>query len=497
MGINSAAMKKYLTIFLFLVFLLPFPGHCQDPLKQMRSNVKETINGKEYFIHIVKRGQTLYMISKAYGVDVNDVIRENPEVREGLSSEMKLKIPVPVSEETPKKPVKKHNEVSRETELTPPLPVPPPEPVDLRLPCGEDKSPRKNTWRVALMLPLDLDAVTQMDVMSLPDDPEEAYPPLKFVQFYEGFLMALDSLSKEGFKVKVTVYDADKDTLKTKKLLRDPEFKNVDLIIGLLYPRNFQIVADFAEKNRINIVNPISEREQLVKGNPRIFKVRPATSSLQLSLLGFLTANFKEGKIIIVNPSVYPDKDAASNLKKSCLAAKLETVITSDYAGAVEQFSKEKENALIIFSQNKAGALDLITKLNEKRSDCKLTVIGMPRWDKIEDLETDYLVNLKTHVFSPYFVDFADPDVQHFILKYQDRYKAIPDDLAFQGFDVGFYFLTALQKYGKGFERCIAELKMKSLQTTFNFSQSNGNGFENQYWSLYKYENYRMVGVSH
>jgi LysM repeat protein len=502
MGIKPESMKKYTVLIFLSVFLLTGPGYSQDPLKQMRSNVIEKINGQDYYIHTVKRGQTLYMISKAYGVDVNDVIRENPEVKEGINSDMKLKIPVPQSGESQKKipvqPAETPKEKTKEVTMTVPEKAPEPEPPAAPLPCGKDKSSKKETYHVALMLPLFLDEVTQMDGMSPDNGSESGYQPLKFIQFYEGFLVALDSLSKQGMKVKVFVYDVDKDTVKTTMLLRKPEFRDIDLIVGLLYPRNFQIVAEFAAKNNINIINPLSEREQLVKGNPRVFKVMPSASCLQANLLSFLTANFRGGKIIIVNPPVYPDKNAAENLKKSCLGEKMDVVTVQNYAGAVEQFSKENENVLIIFSENKAGALDLITKLNEKRTDSRLTVIGMPRWDKLDELETDYLVNLRTHVFAPYFVDLWDTDVIRFILKYQDRYGAIPEDLAFQGFDVAYYFLTALNNYGKSFERCIPELTMKSLQTSFRFSRPDAkDGYENQYWSIYKYENYKMVGVAH
>jgi len=490
-------MKKYSVFFLFLLFLLSGKTEAQDPLKQLRSGVIEKTDGQEYYIHLVKKGQTLYMISKAYGVEVNDVIKENPEVKEGLKADMKLRIPVPHAEEVQKKTGKHSGEAHREKEKEVVAPVPETPPAETSVPCGEGKSFRNKNYNVALMLPLFLDEVVPMDVMAVPADPETAYQPLKFIQFYEGMLIALDSLAKQGLKVKVFVYDADKDTLKTKKLLREPEMKNMDLIIGLLYPRNFQIVAEFAQKNGINIVNPLSEREQLVKGNPRVFKIRPSGSSLQENLVSFLSANYKEGRIIIVSPPLYPDKEAPLNLKKQCLTGKMDAMIVDSYTAAVEQFSKEQDNVLVIYSENEAAALDIITKLNEKRTDGNLTVIGVPRWDRFDEIESDYLVNLKAHFFAPFFVDTEDPDVRNFILKYQVRYKAVPDDLAFQGFDVAYYFLTALHQNGKNFERCIPDLKMKSLQTSFKFSQANGDGYENQYWSLYKYDNFKLAGVAH
>jgi hypothetical protein len=114
----------------------------------------------------------------------------------------------------------------------------------------------------------------------------------------------------------------------------------------------------------------------------------------------------------------------------------------------------------------------------------------------MEGLEPEYLVNLKTHMMASSFIDYDNPEVKKFVLKFQDRYKTDPDLLAFQGFDIAFYFLTALLKYGKAFDHCINELRMKSLKTDFHFTQSKGNGYENQHWEIYKYEDYKMKRVT-
>ena len=104
-----------------LIFSIVLPA--QEALKQIRSNVIEKIDGKDYYIHTIKKGQTLYMISKAYGADVNDVIRENPEVKEGIRAEQKIRIPV----NKPDEPSKKNEKPvpPRQKELVYPPPAPP------------------------------------------------------------------------------------------------------------------------------------------------------------------------------------------------------------------------------------------------------------------------------------------------------------------------------------------------------------------------------------
>ena len=92
---------------LVVFFLFPYLVNSQttkEQLKQIRSSVIEKIDGTDYYIHTVKRGQTLYMISKAYGVEVNDLIRVNPQVKEGIRAEQKIRIPMAVEKQAEVKP---------------------------------------------------------------------------------------------------------------------------------------------------------------------------------------------------------------------------------------------------------------------------------------------------------------------------------------------------------------------------------------------------------
>jgi len=114
----------------------------------------------------------------------------------------------------------------------------------------------------------------------------------------------------------------------------------------------------------------------------------------------------------------------------------------------------------------------------------------------MEGLESEYLVALRTHFVAQSFIDYENPDVKKFVRDYQVAYHADPVLLGFQGFDVAFYFLSALGNYGTGFQRCLGDLHINSMQTCFEFRQNKGSGFENQHWMVFKYDNYRLVKVN-
>ena len=59
-----------------------------------RSKDKVIISGIAYYLHQVKKGETSYSISKAYGITVEDLNRENPPAVYGINVGQTLRIPV-------------------------------------------------------------------------------------------------------------------------------------------------------------------------------------------------------------------------------------------------------------------------------------------------------------------------------------------------------------------------------------------------------------------
>lgn len=59
-----------------------------------RSHTIVYINGAKYYVHTVKAGDTLYSLSKTYGVEVESITKHNHSSADGLKIDQTLKIPV-------------------------------------------------------------------------------------------------------------------------------------------------------------------------------------------------------------------------------------------------------------------------------------------------------------------------------------------------------------------------------------------------------------------
>jgi LysM repeat protein len=90
--------EKNLSILIFFTgILLGFFINTSAQVTVVRSENKVIIEGKVFYVHIVKAGQTLYSISKAYEVSEASIIRENPGTESGLQVGQVLKIPASVN----------------------------------------------------------------------------------------------------------------------------------------------------------------------------------------------------------------------------------------------------------------------------------------------------------------------------------------------------------------------------------------------------------------
>jgi LysM repeat protein len=66
-----------------------------------QSTEKVRIDGALYYVHVVKKGETLYSLSKAYNVTVEQITQANPELSGGLKVGRNIRIPVTETNATP------------------------------------------------------------------------------------------------------------------------------------------------------------------------------------------------------------------------------------------------------------------------------------------------------------------------------------------------------------------------------------------------------------
>jgi LysM repeat protein/ABC-type branched-subunit amino acid transport system substrate-binding protein len=538
-------MKSGLLTILFSFFL--FTGLFAQDVKI--SAVIEKVDGKDYYIHTVQKGESVWKIAKAYGVTSDDITTVNPGSEKKVKPGEKLKIPVIKSE------VKQANEtfdhlvekgenlssiakkyavtVDAINKVNPGLneKIKPGQVIKIPLTAANKKNqvnkdslglkgdsaaydcnkPKLlDSYNIALMIPFYLDNIYQInpDAPDIREKDASDYISLTFVQYYEGILMALDSLKKTGFSATIYVYDVDEDTASAIKVLQKPELSKMHLIIGPFFENSIKVVAAFARKNNIKVVDPVTLGNGVLKGNPNVFKVSPSAKMQLKQLASFIAGRYPASPVIIVYNNNENEKEyfncfktfLKDDLKKAGVADtgnyKVVVYNQSGIGGITKYFKNPDTNIVVTLSNGEIFVTNYVTKLNDISDKYNMIVFGLPGWQDFDNIETEYLQNINLHLFSASFVDYTDDNVKDFIQKYRDTYKSEPDKYAFQGYDVAMFFFAALKNYGINFDKCIDKISGTYLQDNYKFVKAGErDGFENTFLNIYRYEDYRLVDV--
>ncbi|MCF8304351.1 MAG: LysM peptidoglycan-binding domain-containing protein [Bacteroidales bacterium] len=513
--------------------------------------------------HRVRRNESLYEIAREYNVSVERIFSLNPELKNGLEKRMKLKVPVRIRknaeepetgsaiEEAPGEQERvKREEKKGRYELE--------EKERWRKSRCESKANKDYTYNVALMLPFYLDKVDSIKAMgSEKMQPPSDYESFRFIQFYEGARLALDTLQQQGLKVRLFVYDVDEDLQKTRETLSRPELEYMDLIIGPLYKQSFSLVSDFAGNHNIKIVNPLTKRDEILSGKG-IFKVQPSFDGQLGHLADFISHEYPKANIMIVRQSKYLGEEEKDHIKRylrknapssvnvdgtilhqALLAESFtdtafyrtgvldgiyvedrfyerseieasvwdsisipntikDVVYSPDSAMVLEKKgSIARKNIVIALAHDKAYVLDLITRLNVLRDTMDITLVGLPSW-KDFDLEYEYLMNLELHLFGPDFIQYDHPNTEAFIRKFRREYNTEPDpaEYAYIGYDIMDFFMRALMQFGVNFEKCLPYVDASPLQMRFDFRKTGSGGYENTGTNIFRFDDYERIDLT-
>ena len=458
---------------------------------------KVTIQAQdEFFIyHQVVGNESLFSIAEKYKVTQKQILQVNPEADQELKFGQILSIPK--REFTEKELLIIKGEISDLPNL---LNIDPLYFTDPScLPCKDFVYDEEQSFKVALLMPfyLNLNYSRSYDMASNPKNASFHRNTEVFFEFYEGFLLAINDLRELGLSIDLFVYDTQNDSAVVQAIFDKYEMRNMDLIIGPVYSANFNIAAKFANENRINIVSPISKNNSILTENPFFFQVNPSEEILLANTAKSLETYY-DSTIIVVHNNSEKEQELVQTFRNNLVKSFLnETEVDSVNFTEIfynkqgkkalkSSLKKYQTNIVVIPSSNEVFISNILNYLNTLVSIEKyqITVYGMPSWENFQDLELIFYENLNIHYPSPSFMNENDWQVAQFNNDYLESFNREPSVFSYQGYDIAYYFISALKRYGKYFQFCISqhdvEPNPQGLSLMFNFKRiDEHSGFEN------------------
>lgn len=408
--------------------------------------------------HTVKRGETLYSISKQYDISVEDIQRKNPIVERGLKNGTELIIPVKQTVLDGK------NARALESQAN-------------QLLTQTKQSSSVNVLNVGLLMPF-LDKKADLH--------------LRIQEYYEGFLLAVEKLKNEGANINLYVFDiGSSNTKKLESLLGTMEMQSLNLLIGGVSDEQIKVMSDFSKAHNIKYVIPFSSKNTEVLNNGNAFQVNTPQSNYYTEASSVFMDMFKNANIIVVKTPKNDKADFISvlqaDIRKKNMQAK-NVQFSADFQKTLLPFLVNgKENVIVpssADSQTLSSILDALTKIREEQPDYTIRLFGYPEWQTYpESMQKEYHL-FDTYIYTSFYVDENEYNTKSFEENFKKWYNR---DLintypkyGMLGYDTGLFFMSALHRYGSHFEQNIRRVRADSIQFAFHFERvNNWGGFIN------------------
>jgi LysM repeat protein len=463
----------------------------ESPVKKEPTSIYKT--------HKVKKGETLYSLSKLYKTSVDSIKLVNDGLKQGLKLDEVIYVPIKI------------NPVSNQTTTTSISLIE--EKVE-KLIQDTGIAKKKPVYSIALMLPFYLDENDEITEHRSALEEKTIYPKSKYsIEFYNGFLLALDSISTDSAKFKLHVYDTKgNDSTQTKLLLLNPEMKNMDMIVGPLYANNFRHVIRFGKMNNIPVISPVKQSNKILLGNNHVFKVIPSKSTIIKKICTLVVDSFKTENLMAIEYDKAKEKSLVDLFIKTYNGQILGTEDTTIYSSikkvtvttgiseVINNLVPTKNNIIFVPASSQTFVTNLFnqltTTLNGRNyKDYTVTLIGLEDWMKYENIDLEYFQKLNLHYCATRHIDYDDSVTISFIDSYKQRFETYPSKNTFLGFDIAYYFGNSLMDNGSLYTSTSLP-NQKGMSIHLDFLKTGiESGFENRSSYLLRFNEFSLEKI--
>lgn len=410
--------------------------------------------------HKVKKGETLYSISRKYDITIEELTNANPILKDGkLKKKMVLYIP-----EKSRKGIEAiANEILEENIIKP---------------KEREKASKDSITRVAIILPFLLDSYA----------PSEQG---RMIEYYQGFLMAVEKLKDAGYSFEINTYDSGHKGSSLNNLLATGKLNNMDLIIGALYPEHNKELANFAQKHDIPLVIPFTNKSNELFRNPMAYFINAPQSQIIPEVSKHFINSFPNANVVFVEDTVksnkqefiaiLTDKLDLNGMNHTTIPMSSITTPETTLITLKEVLKDDKENIIIPTSSDSKTLNNLLPSLVQAKyidtldiADYKL--FGYPEWQIYAKDTQEQLYEADTYFYTTFYSHYSMPEVSKFQNDYIRRYNCPIQNIfpkyGMLGYDTGYYMLLAISMYGKEMADNINNVGYTPIQTGFHFERT-------------------------
>jgi len=393
--------------------------------------------------HKVEAGETLYRISKIYGVELADLLRANPGVTtSSLKVGMELLIPISKAEVTPTAPKAK-------------------EPEEPSSPTNQVATAQT---RVLMLLPLTKDR--------------------KFIEFYEGFLLGMYDLKKSGISIQLTTLDIPSDNTLL-SYISSGKFVDQDIVIGGVNDVQIRAIAEASGYN--HYIVPFSRIDNLTPHSGNVILANAQSSYIIERVVPFFLQRYKGREVVFTRRRTDTEEPFVTQLRPALQKAGI-TMRTIE-VGSGSMPSIGSNTVVVPISADRNLALATVAAIGTQSTG--VTLFGYPQWQSYGGQFQQSLHRLNTTIYSSFFFDPTMPEAKDFLTQYNTwfghKISNTYPKYSVLGYDIARYFIRAYAAHGKGFISSSSTLPHDGLQLDFQLQPHGSRVYSNTRFYLVTY----------
>ena len=414
----------------------------------------------------VQPKETVYGISKKYNVSQDDLLKWNPDLKNGLRDGMVLNIQQP-----------KANDVVVAKPIEPKV-------IEETVVMNKSKRQQNEVQELTLLLPFNIKDDTFSDRTALNKRLNSDIFLNMALDFYSGALIAIDSAKALNLPIQIKIVDSKENnrSLNIEELKKQIDFSSTDVVIGPFFQKNVDAFSEAFKDQDLMVVSPLST--DTGKPYPNQVHAMPNNGLVRSTMMEYLRSNF--GNIIaVINPKTTSSKEFFT---KSFSDVKL---VNSAENGSLSISNVEsklvqgKVNYVILDSNSMRTAVDLINGLKKLKNKFDIRLVALEKYEVLDSTEINIqdLVDLKFTY--PSVTNDATANVnKRFEDAFKKRFNTLPNRFAIRGFDVTMDVISRMMQNDEDSNNVFG-YGSEQIENKFTYVNENGGIFNSGIYVLY------------
>lgn len=413
-------------------------------------------NGHQKIIHIIEKGDTFYNVTRRYQITQEALIAQNPILKEGFKLGMELQITTDKKQESLVIP--SNNSIKKLENLT-------------------FKSGK--TLNVVLMMPFKLNEIDDVGVHF-----NNSTSLLNIAtEFYQGVLVAVDSLKNQGAKINIQSFDSEHNDERIISILRSNNLVNTDVYIGPLFLSSAHKLAKNISQGFV--IAPMNSKDHNKFSEANLIKSGVKSELLEERILQFMKRKYTGQNVIVVgdNKGTTNEVDRiAWKLKSNGIITNVKVLKPVNGYITKERFESvlntNKQNWILLVGDDNIVFTDAVNTYGIADKSIDIRLFTLKNEGPIENANNVNLARLQYTYPSAEYSDFSNINTQSFVKLYKEKYLAPPSSNAIRGFDVTYDTLFRMLLKGTSVDS-IDNYPSDRIAARFDYKPTSTSGFEN------------------